>query len=189
MVCNAAVSASQLFLVKQHLNTAKHKQAAEKKNRETVGASQSLLTQYQNRSNSSTKLNEFNMDITKWFLEANIPLHKISHPSTKFFMEKYMKFSAPSDSAIRQNYVPVLYEEILNKLRKLAATKYIWVSVDETTDVEQRYIINFIFGILGVDEEKDRSYLFSMAQLHKTDNHAIAKFFIDSLNLLWPEGK
>lgn len=129
------------------------------------------------------------MDLTKMFLEANIPLHKLSHPSVQSFMSKHTKFSVPTETAIRKNYVPVLYEETLNKMRRLAANNYIWVSVDETTDIEQRYVINFVFGVLGVEEEKDRCYLFAMAELDKVNNLTVAAFFNDCLNSLRPEGK
>lgn len=55
----------------------------------------------------------------------------------------------------------------MRKMRRLAENNYIWVSIDESTDIDQRYIINFIFGELGVEEERDRSYLFTMAVLDK----------------------
>lgn len=76
-VCETAVNAKQIFLVKQHLETSKHKREAEKKNQVTAGTSQSFLTQYQTSSDTSTssKLSEFNMEVTKMFIEANIPIH------------------------------------------------------------------------------------------------------------------
>lgn len=187
-VCDVAVNADQLFLVKQHLKTSKHTKAAEKKNQEVRGTSQSLLTAYQTEAASSSKLSDFNMKLTRMMLKANIPLHKVSNPAFCEFLEEFTKFSAPSETTLRANYLPVIYEKNLERMRSLAADNYIWVSIDETTDVEQRYIIHFVFGILGVEDEKDRCYLFSMAELDKVNNITVGNFFIDSLNSLWPTG-
>lgn len=187
-VCDSSVNADQLFLVKQHLKTAKHTKAAEKKKREMDGTSQSLLTAYQAESASSSKLNDFNMKLTTMMLTANIPLYKVSNTAFREFLEEFTKFSAPAETTLRSNYLPVIYEKKMDRMRSLAADNYIWVSIDETTDVEQRYIIHFIFGVLGVEEEKDRCYLFSMAELDKVNNITVGNFFIDSLNLLWPTG-
>ena len=47
-----------------------------------------------------------------------------------------------------------MYKKKLNSPRKLVAGNKIWESLNETTDIEQRYIVCFVFGILGVDEER-----------------------------------
>lgn len=190
-ICDVEIKGDQIFLVKQHLVTGKHKLAEVRKNQNTAGTSQSLLTQYQANTDtsSSSKLSAFNMGVTKMFVEANIPLYKISLDCVRAFIEEFTSFLAPSESALRLNYLPIMYESKMDKMRQLAANNYIWVSFDETTDVEQRYIINFIFGVLGVDEEKERSYLFSMAELERVNNVTVGEFFINSLSSLWPDGK
>lgn len=53
--------------------------------------------------------------------------------------------------------------------------------MDETTDSEQRYIANFVFGVLGVADERDKSYLFAIKVLNVTNNSTIATFFDESL--------
>lgn len=75
------------------------------------------------------------------------------------FIEKYTSHSAPNESTLRCNYVPRLYTEIIENIRSKAAGKHIWVSLDETTDAEQRKIANFIFGMLDDDNERGKSYL------------------------------
>lgn len=64
--------------------------------------------------------------------------------------------------------------------------KKLWVSIDETSDCEQRYVACFVFGILGEEEERTKCYLGNMAQLESVNHSTIAAFFNDSLTVLWP---
>jgi len=40
----------------------------------------------------------------------------------------------------------------MDAIRKEVLDKKIWISIDETTDVQSRYIANAIIGILNADE-------------------------------------
>lgn len=124
------------------------------------------------------------MDLAKCFLEANIPLHKISNPSVKHFLEKHTKYTVPSESTLRTKCLPKLYEESLEKMKQIAADNYLWVSIDECTDCEQRFVANLVFGVLGVEKERGRSYLFASKQLTVTNSATIAQFFGESMNEL-----
>lgn len=180
--CNTKINNTRLFNVKQHMCSTKHKDAL--KRRETQNESEQALL----RNCRESSINPFHMEICKAFVEANIPLKKISHPSIKQFMNKYTKNEMPSESSVRK-YVPMLYEEKIKELRVKAENKHIWTSLDETTDTEQRYIANFIFGILdGTHEEKNKCYLLNIAQLEEVNASTIAAFYADSLQLLWPSG-
>ncbi|KAH0818587.1 hypothetical protein GEV33_004204 [Tenebrio molitor] len=64
---------------------------------------------------------------------------------------------------------------------------YIWISVDETTDVKGRYIANMIVGKL-TQEEAGNSHLLASKELEKTNHKAIVNFVDDSLRILYPEG-
>lgn len=101
--CDCALTGNKTSNVNQHIGTAKHKNAVEAKNRST--AKQTLMTEHQR----PQQINTFNMDMCKTFLEANIPLKKISHPSVVKFIETYTGKSMPSESTIRQKYVPILF--------------------------------------------------------------------------------
>lgn len=81
-------------------------------------------------------------------------------------MEKHTKYAAPSEWTLRTNCVPIIYAECLEKMKKIANGNYIWASVDQSTDSEQRFVANFVFGVLGVEKERGRSYLFSSAVLN-----------------------
>lgn len=188
LFCDCKVTAKKLFQVKQHLDSKKHKLAENRKKENSESAkNQTLLRDFQSK--PGPKLSEFNMDLCQTLLEANIPLFKVNHPSLMKFIEKYTKHSAPDQSTLRHNYVSHLYNKMIEILRLKAAGKRIWISLDETTDVEQRMVANFVFGILDDENERGKSYLLNVAQLERVNANTIATFLTDSLLLLWPTGK
>jgi len=79
-------------------------------------------------------------------MKADIPLTKLKNPIFKMFLEKYTGQAVPEESTLRKNYVEVIYNETLSKIRDIIGNGPIWVSVDETTDVDGRYIANCIVG-------------------------------------------
>lgn len=182
LMCDSNVSAKQLSQVKQHLETTQHlKNVGRKRGGNT---SQSLLTTLQETTDQHRNSGKFQMDLTKCFLEANIPLHKISHPSIVKFVEKHTKYAAPSETTLRTKYLPVLYNECIRRMKGIALENYIWISIDESTDCEQRFVANFVFGVLGVEQERGRCYLFASAVLQAANQFTIAAFFDESLKEL-----
>lgn len=188
VLCNCVVQAKTKHSVQQHVDTKKHKEAEERKVNSACSLTQTLIS-VANQSKPGPKISEFNADLCKTLLEANIPLYKVNHPSMKKFIEKHTSNSAPDESTLRRKYVPMLYDEMIEKLRAKANGKHIWVSLDETTDVEQRMVANFVFGILDDENERGKSYLLNVMELEKVNANTIATFFTDSLMLLWPTGK
>lgn len=183
--CEKVVEAKKISQVTQHIGGKTHEKAAKWKNANPSSKkTQSLITD-----KTGPRLSEFNADLCRTFLEANIPLYRVNHPSIIEFIKKYTNRDAPDESTLRRNYLPNLYDEAIEKLRAKAAGKHIWVSLDETTDVEQRMVANFVFGILDDESERGKSYLLNTAQLEKTNANTVATFFTDSLLLLWPKGK
>lgn len=184
--CETNIAATKKFQVDQHVKTTKHQI---NKNRKGTSFKQSLITSTINNTEVSlTRRAIFNQDLCNAMILADIPLGKLCNEHFVKFLEKYTKENIPGESTLRKNYVSRLYTETLMKLREKAKKQYIWVSLDETTDVDSRYVANFIFGILGVEEECGKSYLLTMKVLTETNHSTIAAFFNDSLNLLWPEG-
>lgn len=181
-VCEIVVNAKKLSGVKQHLDTAAHKSKKETR----PSKSQTLISKFSD-SNRGPNLNPTFMEICELFLEADIPLKKLRLPAVQQFLEKHTKCS-PSETTIRKNYVPAKYTECIEKMRAKAKGKHIWVSLDETTDVEQRLIANFVFGILDDESERGRSCLLEIQELESHDSNSIATFFNDCLLLLYPEG-
>jgi hypothetical protein len=69
----------------------------------------------------------------------------------------------------------------IKKIQEDISENYIWISVDETTDVKGRYIANMIVGKL-TQEEAGNSHLLASKELEKTNHKAIVNFVDDSLS-------
>lgn len=192
--CESSLAgASKISHVKQHIASDKHKTKIQGNNEASTSAPsrQTLITEHQQTS-VQPKNDEFSMDLCRMFLEANIPLKKLSHPSMVNFMKKYTGNNMPSESTLRQKYVPHLYNDCMQNLREKVKNKNIWVSIDETTDSENRLVCNFIFGILVDDEndpERGKCYLLNMDVVENANASTMAAFFNNSLLLLWPDGE
>ncbi|PSN41310.1 hypothetical protein C0J52_20237 [Blattella germanica] len=63
---------------------------------------------------------------------------------------------------------------------------HLWLSIDETTDCDGRYIANIIVGALN-KEQKTIPYLLNVCELLTTNNVTVTQCVMDSLKL-WPSG-
>ncbi|KAG7156242.1 hypothetical protein Hamer_G005951 [Homarus americanus] len=144
--CEVVVSSSKKFQVQQHIQTAKH---AMKKEAKTSAKQQTLLPATVSR--PGPEHFQFNQDLCRALVSADIPLNKLNNKELVSFLEKYTDQKVP------------------NRLREKVGDNSIWVSLDETTDVDARCVANFVFGILGPEEERDKSYLLNLKVLDKYD--------------------
>ena len=142
----------------------------------TAGSSQSVAKTRQ----------QFHADLCSFFMKCDIPLNNVNKEACKEFMKKYTGRSVPDQSTLRKYYVSEIYNKTMKELRRKAFGQKLWVSLDETTDVDQRYIACFIFGVLGVEEEREKCYLANVAVLPKVNHYTISAFFNNSLLAIWP---
>lgn len=75
------------------------------------------------------------------------------------------------------------YNETMHSIRKHISDKKIWVSIDETIDVEGRFIANVIVGTLLIDGPGE-IFLLTTEVLEKVNFSTIAKLFDNSMFLL-----
>lgn len=61
-------------------------------------------------------------------------------------------------------------------MKDYAINKYVWVSIDETTDIERRNVMNVIIGTLEVDKS-GKIFLFNSEVLEKANHFTIAELF------------
>ncbi|KAL4090568.1 hypothetical protein QTP88_025374 [Uroleucon formosanum] len=73
----------------------------------------------------------------------------------------------------------------MDKIRKIISDKKIWVSIDETTDVQGRYIANVIVGTLE-ENNAGNIFLLNSKELEKANYSTITKLFDRSMSILWP---
>lgn len=177
-ICNKSVSFEKKFLVDQHLHSQKHK---DKCQQISESLSQPLIT---SRS-TGDKTCVFNMDLCEAFLSADIPLFKLNNVHLTNFLKKYTKETIPSETTLRKTYVDKLYNSKLNKVVDVLKNSYLWVSIDETIDIEGRLVANVIVGVLDADEEKGKQkFLLNVVELDKANHATIARAFNDSISLL-----
>ncbi|KAL4089735.1 hypothetical protein QTP88_024707 [Uroleucon formosanum] len=174
--CEKAVSINQRFSVTQHISTSKHQQNRDRKKK----FQQNFLNS--EPSTSSNNLSAFNTDLCRMLIRADIPIFKLKNREFTDFLEKYTRQQIPDESTIRKNYVNIIYEETLQSIRQCIQDGPIWVSIDESTDVEGGYFGNVIIGKLC--SEPTKSFLLNCVQLEKCNNKTIAKLFNDSMNLI-----
>ncbi|KAF0747085.1 DUF659 domain-containing protein [Aphis craccivora] len=178
VACGQSVSCLQRSLITQHINTTKHKENKVRK----FQCTQNFIT-------SSASLNSksnFNTDLCRALIKADIPLTKLKNSTFKMFLEKYTWQTIPEESSIRKNYVEIIYNETLSKIRDIIGNGPIWVSVVETTNVDGRYIANCIVGKLN--SEPSKPIVLNCGELTKCNHQTIARFFNDAMGLLWPQG-
>ncbi|KAF0748801.1 CGG triplet repeat-binding protein 1 [Aphis craccivora] len=150
------------YNIQQHIARGKHIQQLNIRNQQEKPKSQVLLT-------------------------ANIPLTKLNIPIVRNFLHKHTKQIIPDESTLRKNYIDQCYTNTIIKIRDYVRNKNIWVSIDETTDVEGRYVANVIIGTLEVNNP-GKIFLLNSEVLEKANHSTISKLFDRSLFILWPEG-
>ena len=181
LICDCEVPAKQICQVRQHLSTKKHLASVKRKSSVENRSNQTLLTTL---NENRTDVSQFAIDLADCFIKANIPLFAIRNPAVVNFIEKYTKYASPSEFTLRNKILPKIYDDTIQKMKDFAKNKHIWVTVDESTDSEDRFVANFVFGILGDEEEKDRCYLFASDVLSSVNNSTIATFFDKCINEL-----
>lgn len=182
-MCEVKVMCEKRFTVLQHLKTDKHILCERHSGKEQKN--QQLLT---TTCKTTSKINEFNKDLCKTLLAANIPINKLNNPFFRSFLEKYTHKNIPSVSLMRKTYVNECFNDTMNSIRKEVFGNKIWISIDETTDAESRFITNVVIGILKVDQPAGKIFLLFSDILEKTNHSTICKVFDKALFTLWPNG-
>lgn len=187
-LCEVKVTAGKRFNVQQHCNTSKHMKCLSRLS-EMEGRQSLLLEKWSATSSSSSGNTEtgFYKDLCHMMVSSNIPLNKLQNQYFRQFLEKYTSHPIPDESTLRKNYLSKCYEDMLNKIRNSIADNKIWVSLDETTDVDGRFVANVIVGTLKGDQPGEK-FVLNCEVLERTNHTSIAVLFDNSMKLLWPNG-
>lgn len=171
----------------QHLKTKRHRENKQRSQQDEAVQEEGLEDEETVEQQPPPAQKNFNRDLCKALISSNIPLNKVNSTPFSSFLLKYTAYTVPDQSTLRKYHVQDLYKETLSDLRHKVDGKKLWVSLDETTDVEQRYVACFVFGILGEEVERLKCYLGNVAELKSVNHSTIAAFFNDSLHVLWPQ--
>ncbi|KAJ4451698.1 hypothetical protein ANN_03168 [Periplaneta americana] len=175
---DCAVSSTQKFLVQQHITTSKHQANKQLNSKQR----QLFLTQ----PTTSNVRSEFNIDLCRSLISADIPLYKLKNKVFREFLEKYTQHTIPDESTLRKTNAPSIYDETIQKIRDEIKDSSIWVSIDETPDKEGRLVGNVVIGLLS--EQYSERILLHCDVLEKCNNKTIVKLFNEAMGILWPKG-
>jgi hypothetical protein len=183
-LCEVKVTAEKRFTV-QHCNTAKHKSCV---NKEFAAESGQRLLFEKSHSSSSIlgSAYEFSKDLCKTMVSSNIPLHKAEAASFLKFLEKYTTHPIPTESTLRKNYLASCYKDTINKIRNNVGKNKTWVSIDETSDVDGRFVANVVVSTLK-HEQPGEIFLLACEVLERVNNSSVAVVFDNAMNSLWPD--
>lgn len=174
--CNIKINYEKKFNVTQHLKTEKHIKAVRRAEIQGEKKKQQLVT-------NSTKKSSFSKDLCFALLSANIPLHKVSNQSFRTFLEVYTGHNVPTETNLRLGYIDDIFDEKMSKIKLELSGKKVWVSIDETIDIEGRFVANVIVGILEADYP-GKQYLVHSEQLEKTNYSTICRVFDKSIGII-----
>lgn len=182
-ICEVKVAGDKRFTVQQHVGRDKHVRGIQNISKRKT--SQMLLAQ--NASTSKGTSSKFYQDLCEVLVSANIPIWKLNNRKLRDFLERHTGHSIPDESTLRKNYIPHCYDETMRRIRQQVSGKKFFVSIDETTDVEGRYIANVIVGTLEIDKPGE-IFLLNTEVLESVNHSTICRLFDRSMVLLWPEG-
>lgn len=174
--CETKVDSERRSSAIQHLKTEKHLRSVKRKENQKETKCQQLLT------NDLPFKKKFNLDLCKAMVSANIPLNKLTNIEFRTFLEVYSGKVVPTESVLRKFYLDNCYNEMMEKIRQRVFDRKIWVSLDETTDAEGRYIANVIIGTLEEDTA-GLIFLLNTEALEKTNHSTVCKLFDKSSSI------
>jgi hypothetical protein len=147
-VSEISVMAAKRFCVRQHCETAKHQKNLHLQSMKLIR--QELLLE-NHKTSTSSKTSQFHRDLCEMLISANIPPNKASNKQLINFIEKYTNRSVPTGSTLRKNYLSCCYEDAVRRVRNIFGNNKIWVSIDESTDVDSRCVASVTVGTLFAD--------------------------------------
>jgi hypothetical protein len=101
-------------------------------------------------------------------------------------LEKYTTPPIPTEYTLRKNYLASCYKDTINKIRNNIRKNQILVSIDETSDIEGRFVSNIVVGTFK-HEQPGEIFLLACEVLERVNDSSIAVVFDNAMNLLWPD--
>lgn len=163
--CQKIVPCVKVSQLRQHDATSKHKQNFEFF--EKKPSKQQFLF-------SPEPIDRFAVDLCGALIGANIPLFKINNLSFKSFLEENIRRKIPCYDTLRRN-VKHIYNEVMLKAKLEIGNNFVWISIDETTDMVGRYVANLLVGVLN-ERQFVRPHLIAVKFLSQTNSETVSRF-------------
>jgi hypothetical protein len=143
--CNVQLDFNKKSSIDQHLETKTHLNLVDI-------LSKNKKAKFDNINNKPGDRNEikkdFANDLMMGFACANIPAHKLENKTLRKCLSKYLRNDVvnawPSTTTVRKT-LPEIHRNEYEKMKSTLNCKKIAILADETTDVEQRDVLNILF--------------------------------------------
>ena len=147
-LCQVSIPFEKKSSISQHLDTQLHKSLIEA----SKSNQKNLVFNSSNNSNRNEIKKKFGRDLMMAFASANIPVNKLENQQLRKNITKYLKPEVencwPSSTTVRKS-LEEIHETETVKLKESFKQKKIAIFADETTDSQQRYVLNVL--ILELD--------------------------------------
>lgn len=164
--CNVAVKSDKLFNVQQHIKGKGHLALAAKK--EKIHSMWS----------EQRPPNTFGLALCEALVSCDIPLYKLRNPLFCALFDQYTTEAVPSESTVREKFVPQLSSKLMENISLAAMNKFLWISIDETTDRQKNKVVNVIMGILSNDENiAKQKFLLRVSIESQVDHEIIVRVY------------
>jgi len=170
------------FTIKRHKESQKHTNNLSKSSNKRKSSENLNKIEKSKRET----IDDFLKCLTSAFLSADIPLEKLGNDNLKAFLFQYTHFNIPTPTHLRENIVPKVYEESLQKVRQAIGSNKVYVMFDESSDSLQRSVMNVLVGVL--DGRPNKPFLISTLFPPNTKGKTLLKGMKTALENLWPNG-
>ncbi|XP_003738463.1 uncharacterized protein LOC100903106 [Galendromus occidentalis] len=180
--CNIAVDHRRKDTCSKHLETATHKKK-ERSHQESLAKRAklqvNLVEAFGQMSQGGIEKQTTLVSLVEAFCAANIPLHTLDNSKLRSFLESNVKNCGiiPSACNLRRNYLPRAFEAHVKHLKQLLEeTRSLALVCDETTDAEDRYVLNVLAipCCTDVAEPKLKAFLLRCAVLERTNYKTVS---------------
>lgn len=138
-----------------------------------------MLTQ---SSSTSKQKDDFAEELCLALISADIPFFKLKNPVFNEFLSKYTNRNILDESTLRKNYLDICYQKTMQKLLEVIGDSYVYLVVDETTDIRGNFVANLLIGKLS-SCEAGYPFLLASKVLDKTNHDTICRFINTALKI------
>lgn len=171
--CESTFEGKQKGQLRQHLSSTKHAKNVKLKKAKRSATQGQLEDCYRDEAKKAKNF-DMNRELCTAMLAANIPWTKLQNPRLRKFLEARCAISLPDESTLRKSYLDICYQDALHEIRAELKDQPIWISADETTDTEGRFILNVVAGRLS-DASPGKAYLVQSMVLEKTNAETVSR--------------
>ena len=183
--CNTVIDHLRKSVVDKHLDSALHKQRAER----NLGSKQQTLKTVLNcRTSAQIEKVKICQEWIRVCAAANISLHKSDNPLMRKFLQARVANGGaiPKCSQLRDCYLFDVYQTERAALKEVVANKQIALIVDELSDSEGRFVLDVMAVFLDFDElslsGNSVAWLLDSHFLTETNNRTVSQAVVKTVH-------